>query len=94
MSVKRNHGGFRLDDCRALFAIHNAVMHEVSALSPGNEVAILRRLRVLGFWIASMGDAAFESDPEAEALAALDADMERFFAERKAGHDRRSDPQS
>lgn len=77
MSVEKNAGGFRLDDCRALFSLHNQIMSEVSRMSPNDEATILRRLRTLAYWVSSMGNAAFEADPFAAGMAEADRFWQR-----------------
>ena len=81
MSAKCNAGGFRLDDCRQLFGLHNLIMSEVSRMSPNDDATVLRRLRVLAFWISSMGNAAFEDDPWAAGMA----DADDFWRRRQLG---------
>jgi len=92
MSAKRNAGGFRLDDCRMLFGLHNMIMSEVSRMSPNDEATILRRLRTLGYWVSSFGNTAFESDPWAAGMADADSFWRRRAAGERGEDDRRDDP--
>ena len=82
----KNRGGFLLSDTRLLGPLHDEILHEVSRLSGHtDEVALLRRVRVLSFWLLATTEAALcESDPEADAMNAIDRDLARILAERKS----------
>jgi hypothetical protein len=81
----RNRGGFLLSDTRELRWLHEQVLSHISQMSGHNEETILRRTRVLAHWLTATVETCFESDPEKEALDALDADMARVIAEHGKG---------
>ena len=81
MSGERNQGGFLIDDCRALYDLRTEILREVSLLSGRDERTTMRRLRVLAFWIVSLGESAFQIDPEADGMAIADD----FWRRRAAG---------
>jgi hypothetical protein len=86
MSAERNAGGFRLDDCRMLRHLHEQALYEISkSAGHTDEAAILRRTRVLAFWMVSTVEAAFGVDGETQAADAMNADLARLLAEH--GHD-------
>jgi hypothetical protein len=84
----RNRAGFLLSDTRALHWLHEQCLSHISQMSGHDEKAIIRRTRVLAHWLTATVEAALcETDAETEALDMLDSDLQRFFAERKAGGD-------
>jgi hypothetical protein len=79
----RNRGGFRLDDVRQLHPLYEDVMYRVSRMcGHTDEAAILRKLRVLSFWLVATAESAFEVDGEGEALDAIDRELAAIFGER------------
>jgi hypothetical protein len=89
-AAQKNRGGFLIHDTAALRALHDDILYEVSRLSGHNDdAAILRRVRVLAYWITATAEAAFGSDPEKEALDAIDADLARIFGGAKGDADDR-----
>jgi len=81
-----------LSDTRALHALHEQILYEISrSAGHTDEATILRRTRLLAYWTVATVESAFGVDGEKDALDALDADMKRLLAEH--GHDG-NDPQS
>jgi hypothetical protein len=82
----RNRAGFLLSDTRELRWLHEQVLSHISAMSGHDEKVIIRRTRVLAYWLTSTVEAALcETDPEEEALAQLDAELVSIFGERGKG---------
>jgi len=73
-------------DTKALAHLHEQVLYEISrSAGHTDEAAILRRTRVLAYWLVSTVESAFGIDGEKDAVEALDADLKRLLAEH--GHD-------
>jgi hypothetical protein len=79
----RNRAGFLLSDTRELHWLHSQVLSEISKMSGHDEAAIVRRTRVLAFWLTSTVEAALcETDAETEAMDAIDSDLVAIFGPR------------
>jgi hypothetical protein len=79
----RNRAGFLLSDTRELRWLHEQVLSHISAMSGHDEKVIIRRTRVLAYWLTSTVEAALcETDPEADAMAEIDRELAAIFGER------------
>jgi hypothetical protein len=77
--------GRRASDVAAIVPIYQAAVMAVMGLPAQSDVTRHRRMMILSSMIGEAANRTFGVDIEGEALAALDADLVRFFEGRAAG---------
>lgn len=81
----KSPSGHRADDMRAVSALHNMCMTAILAGARHDPETVLRRARALSELIRSTVESCFcDSDPHADAIAAVDRELAAFMARRAA----------